>query len=135
MKVFAWANKSRLIYIVANVLNSARFDSISISIWLNFRKIWSLLLIGLLRASNAHKMASEAQKPLAKWNFFLVCVLLATVSLKPCEQFGKLTFIVFAVQRNIWKLIKGHVAHSKQFFLEPATQRLLCCKLQEKIHV
>ena len=55
-------------FITADVLNSARFDFAS----------FCKLLIGFLWASSAHKfsltkMASEAQKPLAKMEFLLVC--------------------------------------------------------------
>ena len=46
------------------------------------------LLIGFLWASSAHKfsqakMASEAQKPLAKMEFLIVHGYLATISLEP----------------------------------------------------
>jgi len=63
-----------MMIITADVLNSARFDSISFceQFEINFFKI------GFLWASSAHKfslakMASEAQKPLAKMEFLLVC--------------------------------------------------------------
>ena len=55
-----------MIFVIANVLNSARSDS-DFVLWIGF--IW---------ASSAHilslaKMASEEQKPLAKMAFLLVC--------------------------------------------------------------
>ena len=63
-----------MMFITVYVLNSARFDSISFceQFEINF---W---LVSSAWASSAHKfslakMASEAQKPLAKMEFLLVC--------------------------------------------------------------
>ena len=63
-----------MIFITADVLNSAHFDSISLceQFEINF---W---LVSSAWASSAHKfslakMASEAQKPLGNMEFLLVC--------------------------------------------------------------
>ena len=61
-----------MIFITADISNSAPFDSIS------FCEQFEINLIGFLQASCAHKfslakMASEEQKPLAKMEFLLVC--------------------------------------------------------------
>ena len=62
-----------MIFSTADVLNSARFDSISFCFQFEIKS-----LIGFLWVSSAHKfslakMAGEAQKPLAKMEFLLVC--------------------------------------------------------------
>ena len=54
-----------MIFVSANVLYSACFDS------------------QIAHKFSQAKMASEAQKPLAKMEFLLVCGQLATVSLEP----------------------------------------------------
>ena len=61
-----------MMFITADVLNSASFGSIS------FCEQFEVNFFGFLWASSAHKfslakMASDAQKPLAKMEFLLVC--------------------------------------------------------------